>query len=184
MRTSGDGKPWLVWRCSRWGAGSASSAGFKRPKAASGEVSVMPQPWITAKPKRAMPSINEAGTADPPTTVRMGGNDQRSGSRRRASSRPSQMVGTPAVRVTPSPANRSSRLSGSRWGPGKTWLAPTKVAAKGNPQALAWNMGTTGVTVSWQDSPTPSGRALARACSTVERWEYTTPLGRPVVPEV
>ncbi len=53
-------------------------------------------------------------------------------------------VGTPAVSVTCSAASRSSKLTGSRRGPGSTNAAPVKAAVYGRPQALTWNMGTTG----------------------------------------
>ena len=33
-------------------------------------------------------------------------------------------------------------------GPGYTWRAPTSVAVYGMPQALAWNIGTTGIALS------------------------------------
>jgi len=44
---------------------------------------------------------------------------------------PSQIVGTPAVQVTPSWTKSSSRLSGSRYGPGKTSFEPTIAARYG-----------------------------------------------------
>ena len=53
------------------------------------------------------------------------------------------------------------------------------------PQALTWNIGTIGIIV-----PDASLRRVAPAmqtliaCSTCERFEYSTPLGSPVVPEV
>ena len=44
---------------------------------------------------------------------------------------PSQIVGTPAVHVTPSCTNASSSDSGSRCGPGYTSFAPIIVAMYG-----------------------------------------------------
>src|SRR3954468_7641911 len=99
-------------------------------------------------------------------------------------SRPCHTVGTPADTVTPSASNSSYRLLPSRNGPGNTSLAPTMHAAYGRPQALTWNMGTTGRMVSPADQFSASGRALAIVCSIVERWLYSAPLGLPVVPEV
>ena len=53
------------------------------------------------------------------------------------------MVGTPAETVTPSDAMRPVSGSGAmnRWG--IACLAPSMVAAKGSPQPIAWNIGTT-----------------------------------------
>ena len=52
------------------------------------------------------------------------------------------------------------------------------------PQALTWNIGTTGRMQSRADRASESGSAPAQACSSVERWLYSTPLGLPVVPLV
>ncbi|MNL51868.1 hypothetical protein D3C87_1750040 [compost metagenome] len=52
------------------------------------------------------------------------------------------------------------------------------------PQALTWNMGTTSSAVSAEDRLNPSDVQVAIECSKVERWEYNTPFGFPVVPEV
>jgi hypothetical protein len=49
---------------------------------------------------------------------------------------------------------------------------------------LAWNIGTTGIATSRTESPNAFGAFTAMVCSTVERCEYTTPLGLPVVPLV
>ena len=53
-------------------------------------------------------------------------------------------MGTPAVIVTRSRTNRSTRFAGSSRGPGITTLAPIITAAYGRPQALAWNIGHDG----------------------------------------
>ncbi len=84
---------------------------------------------------------------------------------------PSQIVGTPPVQVTRSDWKSSSRLAGSRCGPGKTCLAPTSVAVKGNPQALAWNIGTTGRTMSSSRIARLSAIAEASEWSAIPRWE-------------
>ncbi|MNO09403.1 hypothetical protein D3C81_2325580 [compost metagenome] len=52
------------------------------------------------------------------------------------------------------------------------------------PQALTWNIGTTGRITSLAEQPSASGMADAYECSTVERCEYRAPLGLPVVPDV
>ena len=69
-------------------------------------------------------------------------------------------------------------------GPGNTSLAPVMAAEYGRPQALTWNMGTTGNTASRALMDSASGKAPARACSMVERWLYSAALGLPVVPLV
>ena len=75
---------------------------------------------------------------------------------------PSQRVGTPAVRVTRSPWMSSTRSRGCRWGPGSTIFVPSITQAKGRPQAMAWNMGTTGITVSASRLPKASARLMPR----------------------
>ena len=80
------------------------------------------------------------------------------------------MVGTPAVQVTFSPERSASRPGPSRFGPGKTCLAPTIVQVNGNPQALTWNIGTTGMITSLAEKPIESGSAEIREWSTMARW--------------
>ena len=94
------------------------------------------------------------------------------------------MVGTPAVKVTPSFTMRSASAFGCIIAPGKTSAAPAAGAACAMPQALAWNIGTTGIATSRTREAERVGRVHAIVCSTVERCEYTTPLGLPVVPLV
>src|SRR5260370_34872289 len=57
-------------------------------------------------------------------------------------------------------------------------------AEKAMPQLLAWNSGTTGSIVSLADVPSASLELAISECRTLERCEYSTPLGSPVVPEV
>src|SRR6185436_14459545 len=97
---------------------------------------------------------------------------------------PNHSVGTPAAMVTPSASDSSYRLAPSSPGPGIARRQPTIVPMYGMPHALTWNIGTIGHTVSPAPTPSPSGSAAASACSTVERCEYSTPLGWPVVPDV
>jgi len=69
-------------------------------------------------------------------------------------------------------------------GPGNTSREPASAAAYGMPQAFAWNMGTMGIAASEARRPIASGLSTPRECSTVERCEYSTPFGLPVVPDV
>ena len=57
-------------------------------------------------------------------------------------------------------------------------------AEYGKPQALTWNMGTTGKTQSRALMLSASGSAPEKACRMVERWLYNAALGLPVVPLV
>jgi hypothetical protein len=61
---------------------------------------------------------------------------------------------------------------------------PIIAQAYGTPQQLAWNMGVAGITLSLADRHQWSGWFATSVWITVERCEYTTPFGRPVVPEV
>src|SRR5215217_7126621 len=89
------------------------------------------------------------GAADPPMTIaRSFDRSYLSGSSYRACRTERKTVGTPAVSVTSSCSRSSRRLAASRFGPGIISLAPTRTEAKGRPQALTWNMGTTGSTQS------------------------------------
>ena len=98
------------------------------------------------------------GQAEPPITVRL----------RWLNFRPPcciwvssicQTVGTPAAKVTPSASISSYSDLPSSAGPGKTTLAPVSAAEYGRPQALTWNMGTTGSTASRADRFITSGSA-------------------------
>ena len=125
------------------------------------------------------------GTAEPPTISRCSApRSQRSGSASSDCRTAIHTVGTPADIVTRSLAIRSRTLTGSSFGPGSTSAAPANAAAYGVPHALAWNIGTTGRIVSRPEIPSVSGSAALSECSTSDRWEYTTPFGRPVVPDV
>jgi len=50
-------------------------------------------------------------------------------------------------------------------------------AVSASPQQLAWNMGTTGRTMSQLEIPMASGALTIIECRTFDRCEYTTPLG-------
>ena len=74
------------------------------------------------------------------------------------------MVGTPAEIVTPSDAMRPSSGAGAvnRWG--IACLAPSMAAAKGSPQPIAWNIGTTAHAQSVALRPRVSVIASAMVC--------------------
>ena len=127
------------------------------------------------------PSDSERGTADPPAMTRSSELRSRPA---RSGSTPIQIVGTPAASVTFSCSIRSASAGGERSGPGITNDDPAKMPAWHSPQALAWNIGTTGRITSASQTPTPSAIIAPNECSTVERWLYTTPFGLPVVPLV
>ena len=61
-------------------------------------------------------------------------------------STPIQIVGTPAASVTFSPSISSAIAFGCIFGPGIARSAPAITAAWQSPHALAWNIGTTGIT--------------------------------------
>ena len=96
----------------------------------------------------------------------------------------SHTVGTPAVCVTFSVSRSSKTDAPSSLAPGNTSLVPIDGAENAMPQLLAWNSGTTGSMVSLALAPSESPELAISACSTLERCEYSTPLGSPVVPEV
>ena len=60
--------------------------------------------------------------------------------------------------------------------------APSIAQVNGRHQALAWNMGTTGSTVS--DSRSPNVIAITNDCMHRLCASRTTPFGLPVVPDV
>ena len=71
-------------------------------------------------------------------------------------STPIQMVGTPAASGDPLGLDeRRQALRATGRGPGMTRSAPQATAAWARPQALAWNMGTTGSTRSSSVGPSP-----------------------------
>ena len=131
----------------------------------------MPQPCVMWRPCRSpKASIIARGGAAPPTViVRIRERSQPPGLASSACRIPIQIVGTPALTVTCSPSKASSRLWGSRCGPGKTCFAPTSVQLNGKHQALAWNIGTTGRTVS--PSVMPSSEPAVSAWIAIARCE-------------
>src|SRR5580704_489338 len=143
----------------------------------------MPQAWRALTPMSQNALIIARGIAEPPqTTIR------RCGSLRLLEaiwlSSISHTVGTPAVWVTFSVSSNSNTEAPSSFAPGNTSLVPIDGAEKAMPQLLAWNSGTTGSIVSPALAPSESPVLAISACRTLERCEYNTPLGSPVVPEV
>ena len=119
-----------------------------------------PRPGRCGTPKRSSkPRISASGTAEPPQMT----------------SRSDGQVGrrVEAQHALPDRRHAGGRSSPSRprsarpgrrgviRGPGSTCRAPAIVAAYGRPQALTWNIGTTGITES--SSRTPSAVGLADA---------------------
>ena len=117
----------------------------------------MPQAWSTRTPySSANASISMRGQAEPPTTRRFTVSS-RVPLERRCCNRPSQTVGTPAEIVTRSAFISSRSEAPSRCRPGITSVAPAIGAAYGVPQALTWNIGTTGSMRSVARIPSTSG---------------------------
>ena len=94
------------------------------------------------------------------------------------------MVGTAAVQVTRNSSSNWKIEAPSIFMPGMTSAAPFIGAVSASPQQLAWNIGTTGMMTSRDDTPMASPMLAIIECSTFERCEYSTPLGWPVVPDV
>ena len=114
-------------------------------------------------------SIKDCGTADPPQII-MRRAERSKDSRSNKPSRPIQSVGTPPASVTRSSDIKRAVLWGSIKRPGNTNLAPIIAHACARPQALAWNIGTIGSTVSCSESPIPSAMPTAIEWRKVERW--------------
>ena len=85
-------------------------------------------------------------------------------------STPIQMVGTPAATVIRSDSMRSATAAGDRSGPGMTSDAPAATAAWARPQALAWNIGTTGSTRSGSSMPIVPATITPRVWRNELRW--------------
>src|SRR5919106_3309891 len=112
------------------------------------------------------PRIIDGGTADPPQPTFRTVVSFLPVALRCASSA-IHTVGTPSRHVTFSFSISSVRLGASRLGPGNTIFAPTQAAEYGTPQALTWNIGTTGRIVSRDEKSSASGSAIAYECRTV-----------------
>ena len=49
-------------------------------------------------------------------------------------------------------------------------LDPASSPAYGRPHALTWNIGTTGMSTSRSERPSPSAVSVISECSSVDRW--------------
>src|SRR5262249_3029655 len=127
--------------------------------------------------------IIAGGQADPPITVRLIVEKRRLFVSVYASN-PCHTVGTPAETVTFSASSNSYKDLPPSAAPCIISFAPPIGAAYGRPHALTWNIGTTGSNESRAERFSASGSAIAKLCSSVERWLYSAPFGLPVVPEV
>src|SRR5579871_1155765 len=114
------GMPAMAWKSQRVSSSAAIRSGGRQAVDATGDVSVMPQPWMIFKPCRdSNAAISAPGTAEPPTSIAfIAERSQRPGSASSRARIPIQIVGTPAAHVTRSASMSSSSESGSRWGPG------------------------------------------------------------------
>ena len=140
--------------------------------AASGLVSVIPQPWTMVMPKRDWkPSMRARGTAEPPPVTSR--SEERSTSAPGAAAtrrRSFQMVGTPHERVGRRSAMIRARCSPWTYCWGRWRSAPVIHAEYGVPQALAWNMGTMASRRSRSLIDVAAVPAWDMVCRKVERW--------------
>ena len=93
------------------------------------------------------------GTAEPPHRIARSEDRSRPSS---SGSRPIQIVGTPAVIVTRSSSSIAAIAAGVICGPGSISSAPANSGACPQPQAFAWNIGTTGSSRSRSITPIPA----------------------------
>ena len=130
--------------------GRPSSAGGTWPTVPSGAISVMPHAWTIAQRRaRSKRAIIDSGTAEPPTSMRGCSTDrtcpgwlevlQHAHPDRRHAAGEGDALALEQI---------DEARAGRDAGPGNTSFAPTIIAANGKPQALAWNIGTTGSTAS------------------------------------
>ena len=111
-----------------------------------------------------------SGTAEPPITTRFRVLSLPPVARR-CCRRPSHTVGTAAEKVTPSVSSSSCTDGPSSFWPGITSLAPAAAQENVRPQALAWNIGTTGRTVSRAEMPMTSTPSVTMVWRKFERCE-------------
>src|SRR6266550_1642664 len=90
-------------------------------------------------------------------------------------------VGAPQKWVTPPSSNIPQACAGSTRGM-QTLFAPTAESAHGYVHPLQWNIGS--VHRYTESRVTLCSVSIANALRYAPRWVYTTPFGRPVVPDV
>ncbi len=124
----------------------------------------MPQAWTTRMPWRSSkPRIRAGGQAEPPmTTVRRQVTSRCLASS--SASSPCQMVGTAAPMVGRTVSIISASGAGWRKRSGISSQAPAMKAACGRPQALTWNIGTTGSVMSREVSANASAVLTCIEC--------------------
>ncbi len=148
---------------------STSAGGWAMPP--TGDVSVMPQPWMMRTPyffSKAF--ISASGMAAPPD-VPIRSDDRSIGWVSPYCRMPAQIVGTAEASVERSAAMKSVIGPGIMCGPGKCSVAPDRNAPNGMPQALTWNIGTKVSTRSDSTVPVTDAASVASACRYVERCE-------------
>ena len=145
--------------------GVALGVGRQRRSYPSGDSSVMPQLVCTVTPsRRSIRSISAGGIGAPPTTIRS--SDGTSPPVRLEMLDQTEPDGGHADRDRHAfrhdqPGEAGAVRTGVRAAPAR---APTAGAAKGMPQALAWNIGTTGRTVSFAVMPITSACSSRSVC--------------------
>ena len=127
----------------------------------SGLVSVMPQACRIGRPSFSLYASDSAfGTAEPPHRTTRSADRSRPSS---SGSMPIQMVGTPPVMVTRSSSSIATILPGPSAGRAAPARRRRRPATCAKPQALAWNIGTTGRIRSRSVSPKPPAASATPA---------------------
>jgi len=134
----------------------------------------------TLKPSSSIPWITFAGGGEPPVWIWTTCGNLRRCSCGALISMVST-VGAPHMWVTPC-STMSSKICFGSTARRQTCVPPIAVTDHGKHQPLQWNMGR----VHRYTGCAGMGQAmmLPTASRKVPRWWYTTPFGRPVVPEV
>src|SRR6476660_2021897 len=181
VATAAGMRPWL-YRYRHISSPSAPAGG--RATEPSGDISVIPQACTTWMPYRsAKACISAGGHADPPTMTSFS-EETSVGWLSRYASRSVQIVGTAAASVGFSAPIIAAIGAACRNRSGMTSDAPDMNPAYGSPHDIAWNIGTMTSSRTVGPRPKPSTMQICMECSQIERCEYATPFGLPVVPDV
>ena len=175
------GRPWP--QVGQLVLGCADELGLVMPTVATGLVSVMPQACMIGMPICSRyPSDSDRGTADPPQGWRAAREASRPSS---SGSTPIQIVGTPAATVTFSLYDEVGQRLGRQVRAGHDSVAPVATAGVGEaPGVGVEHRDDRQDAVGLPDADAVGDHAPPWCAGTIERWEYTTPLGLPVVPLV
>ena len=159
----------MLARMSAWASSSRwSRLDFTIETEPSGLVSVMPQPWVTGMPILA------------PEALREGPGHRRAAAHEGTEAR--EVVAVDGVEQTHPDGGHTRRhgdllalqqpqqSAGERSGPGMIRSAPVATHTWGRPQALTWNIGTTGRMRSRSEQASMSALVEAKACSHDDRW--------------